>query len=98
MIKNWRSKCIGYLVDMKKQESKESEEKTKNIKPQINPQPSTSRTQLDSEPASTSTSSSTAAASSAGASAAPIDFGDASHYDEVSPIGTGDENRKNIHF
>ena len=69
---------------MKKQEATVSEKRTKDLKSE--PQPSTSRTPAPTQEASSSSSSTTPSASSSGG---PIDFGDASQYVEVSPIGTG---------
>jgi len=66
---------------MKKQEATVSE-KRKNKDLTSEPQPSTSKTTEPTPETSTST-------SSTSASAGPIDFGDASQYVEVSPIGTG---------
>ena len=69
---------------MKKQEATVSEKRTKDLTSE--PQPSTSRTPAPTQEASSSSSTTTPSASSSGG---PIDFGDASQYVEVSPIGTG---------
>ena len=60
----------------------QSEDKQTPCRPQ--PGPSGSRKSGDQATASTSS-------SPAAAAAAPIDFGDASQYVEVSPIGTGQQ-------
>ena len=71
---------------MKKQEPASQSEPIKHQKkPDDNqPQPSSSR-----DPQSSLSATSVSSSSSSSASAAPIDFGDASQYVEVSPIGTG---------
>jgi len=70
---------------MKRQEDLvTNKDKNKESSTEGHPQPSTSKPQEDLPSSSTSSSS-----TGGGGGGGPINFGDASQYEEVSPIGTG---------